>query len=124
MPALQRGFTIAPHTLYAVEDPCRTQPQGRVVTGERRQLAGVRSLVEREDDQTELGIAGSDQRFVWADASMDGSTVLVTSPRVADPVAVRYRWADNPAVNLYNAAALPASPFRTDDWPGVTVGAR
>jgi len=39
----------------------------------------------------------------------------------AEPAAVRYAWADNPVCNLYNQEGLPASPFRTDDWPGITV---
>jgi len=71
-----------------------------------------------------FAVAGADRRFVWADARIDGNTVVVSSRAVADPVAVRYGWANNPAVNLYNAEGLPASPFRTDDWPGVTVNNR
>jgi sialate O-acetylesterase len=48
-------------------------------------------------------------------------TVLVSSPQISKPVAVRYAWADNPlGANLYNAAGLPASPFRTDDWPEIS----
>jgi len=70
-----------------------------------------------------FAIAGSDKKFVWADATIDGDTVVVSSTKVKDPVAVRYDWADNPDGNLYNKADLPASPFRTDDWPGVTVDA-
>jgi sialate O-acetylesterase len=54
---------------------------------------------------------------VWAEAAIEGEGVLVSSPKVARPVAVRYGWADNPEVTLYNGAGLPASPFRTDDWP-------
>jgi sialate O-acetylesterase len=69
-----------------------------------------------------FAIAGEDKQFVWADATIDGETVLVSSAQVASPVAVRYDWADNPDGNLYNAAGLPACPFRTDDWPGLTVG--
>jgi len=62
-------------------------------------------------------IAGADKRFVWADAKIEGDTIIVNSPQVQQPVAVRYAWADNPAgCNLYNHAGLPASPFRTDDW--------
>jgi len=68
-----------------------------------------------------FAIAGEDHHFVWADARIDGDTVVVSSPQVAKPVAVRYGWADNPVVNLYNEAGLPASPFRTDDWPGITA---
>lgn len=65
-----------------------------------------------------FAIAGDDRRFVWADARIDGDTVIVSSPRVASPKAVRYAWANNPAgCNLYNRDGLPAAPFRTDDWP-------
>jgi len=66
-------------------------------------------------------IAGEDKKFVWATAEIEGDTVVVSSPEVAAPVAVRYGWADNPVCNLYNEEGLPASPFRTDDWPGVTA---
>jgi sialate O-acetylesterase len=69
-----------------------------------------------------FAIAGDDKKFVWADATIDGEDVVVSSPQVAKPVAVRYGWADDPEVSLYNAADLPASPFRTDDWPMVTAG--
>ena len=71
-----------------------------------------------------FAIAGEDKAFVWADAKIDGDTVVVSSDKVANPVAVRYAWADNPVCNLYNKEGLPASPFRTDDWPGVTVDNR
>ncbi len=66
-----------------------------------------------------FAIAGEDRKFVWADVEIDADHVLVSSPQVAKPVTVRYGWADNPDVNLVNAAGLPASPFRTDDWPNV-----
>jgi sialate O-acetylesterase len=66
-------------------------------------------------------IAGEDQKWHWADAIIDGSDVIVSSPRVEHPVAVRYGWADDPQVNLYNAGGLPMSPFRTDDWKMVTA---
>ncbi len=64
-----------------------------------------------------FAIAGADKNFVWAKAEIDGSDVLVSSDEVAEPVAVRYGWASNPPCNLYNKEGLPASPFRTDDWP-------
>ncbi|MBI4556854.1 MAG: sialate O-acetylesterase [Candidatus Hydrogenedentes bacterium] len=69
-------------------------------------------------------IAGDDQKFVWANAEIRKNSVVVWSDAVAKPTAVRYAWADNPECNLYNGAGLPASPFRTDDWPGVTVDKR
>ena len=71
-----------------------------------------------------FAIAGQDQRFVWADARIEGDTVVVSSDKVAEPVAVRYAWADNPVCSLYNKAGLPASPFRTDTWPGVTIDSK
>jgi sialate O-acetylesterase len=71
-----------------------------------------------------FAIAGEDKAFVWADAKIDGDSIVVSSDKVSDPVAVRYAWADNPVCNLYNKEGLPASPFRTDDWPGVTIDNR
>lgn len=70
----------------------------------------------------QFAIAGADKKFVWADAEIVGDTVVVKSSQVPNPVAVRYAWQMNPqGCNLYNKAGLPASPFRTDDWPGMTV---
>lgn len=63
-----------------------------------------------------FAIAGIDHRFHWADAVVEGNSIVVSSPEVKQPLAVRYAWADNPIGNLYNGAGLPASPFRTDDW--------
>ena len=59
-------------------------------------------------------IAGSDKKWVEADAQIDGSSVIVSSQQVSNPVAVRYGWANSPRCNLYNKEGLPASPFRTD----------
>ncbi len=61
-------------------------------------------------------IAGADKKFVWANATIDGDSVLVWNNAVKNPIAVRYAWANNPECNLYNKEGLPASPFRTDDW--------
>lgn len=63
-----------------------------------------------------FAIAGSDRKFVSADAKIDGNTLVVTRPEVKAPVAVRYAWANNPEASLYNKVGLPASPFRTDTW--------
>jgi len=64
-----------------------------------------------------FAIAGDDKKFVWADARIEGGTVVVSSAKVPNPAAVRYAWEINPeGCNLFNAAGLPASPFRTDDW--------
>jgi sialate O-acetylesterase len=68
-----------------------------------------------------FAIAGDDRKFVWADAELDGDELVVSSSQVDQPVAVRYAWADNPdGCNLTNDSMLPASPFRTDNWPGLT----
>lgn len=72
-------------------------------------------------------VAGRDRAWHWARVTRHpalGDVLVVSSPDVADPIALRYAWADNPAVCVYNAAGLPAPPFRTDDWPGVTTNAR
>jgi sialate O-acetylesterase len=66
-------------------------------------------------------IAGADKEFVKADAIIQDDTVVVTHPKVANPVAVRYGWANYPVVNLYNREGLPASPFRTDNFPLITA---
>jgi len=67
-----------------------------------------------------FAIAGPDRKFVWARAEIEGKTVVVSHPQVQQPVAVRYAWSSNPMCNLFNREGLPASPFRTDDWPAVT----
>lgn len=72
-----------------------------------------------------FAISGADRRYVYAQAEIDGEDVIVWSDEVKEPVAVRYAWANNPAgCNLCNAAALPAIPFRTDDWPAKTQDAK
>lgn len=82
-------------------------------------------LVAKGGPLQRFQIAGENQKFVWANAKIDDNEIVVSHPDVPNPVAVRYAWANNPeGCNLYNQAGLPASPFRTDDWPGVTVDAR
>jgi sialate O-acetylesterase len=78
-------------------------------------------LVVKGDKLQGFAVAGEDRKFYWADATVEGDTVVLSSPQVPNPVAVRYGWSHNPVANLYNTAGLPASPFRTDRWPGVTV---
>ncbi len=72
--------------------------------------------VKNNDKLKGFAIAGSDHKFYWADAVIEKNEIVVYSPKVPFPVAVRYAWADNPDCNLYNGDDLPASPFRTDDW--------
>ena len=70
-----------------------------------------------------FAIAGKDKKFVWAKAEItDKDEVTVWSDSVNAPVAVRYAWAENPICNMFSREGLPMTPFRTDDWPGVTVG--
>ena len=62
-----------------------------------------------------FAIAGADGKFVWADAKIEGDTVVVSSAQVSKPANVHYAWGNNPVCNLYNKANLPAVPFRTDN---------
>lgn len=78
-------------------------------------------LISREGKLKGFAIAGADRRFYEARASIVGDRVVVSSELVTEPVAVRYGWASYPEVNLYNKDGLPASPFRTDNWPMVTA---
>lgn len=68
-----------------------------------------------------LVIAGEDRHFVPADLRIDGDSIVVSSPRVARPVSVRYAWGANPVAGLFSEAGIPVSPFRWDDWPDDSV---
>ncbi len=69
-----------------------------------------------------FAVATNDKKFVWAKAKIVGNNKIeVWADEVSEPVAVRYAWADNPICNIYSNDGLPLTPFRTDDWPGVTV---
>ena len=81
-------------------------------------------LVVKGTKLEEFAIAGDDRKWYWADAHIDGHTVVVSSPSVPNPKEVRYAWQSNPAATLFNGAGLPAGPFRTDNWPGITEGVR
>jgi sialate O-acetylesterase len=82
---------------------------------------GLQAMGSADGSLKRFEIAGSDQKFVFADAKVVGESVVVSHPDVKEPVAVRYAWAHNPeGCNLYNGDGLPASPFRTDTWPGET----
>ena len=77
-------------------------------------------LVCQGSELTGFTLAGEDKVFYPAQASIVGDTVVVTCDAVKQPVAVRFGWADYPVVNFFNKEGLPATPFRTDDWPGIT----
>jgi sialate O-acetylesterase len=77
-------------------------------------------LEAKDGPLTGFTMAGADKTFHNATAEIKGDKVVVTCDQVEKPVAVRFGWANFPVVNLWNKDGLPASPFRTDDFPGVT----
>jgi sialate O-acetylesterase len=81
-------------------------------------------LVVKGAKLEEFSVAGEDHKWHWADARIEGDAVVVSSPEVPNPQEVRYAWQSNPAATLYNGAGLPAVPFRTDTWPGITENQR
>ena len=94
----------------------------KVLTGaiELRFAHADGGLVAKGAKLEEFSIAGADRKWFWADARIKGKKIIVSSPSVPHPVAVRYAWQGNPAATLFNGAGLPATPFRTDTWPGIT----
>lgn len=106
--------------------------EGGLVAKELPETYPVRTLFNqtapliRHSPESELegfSIAGSDRKWHWANAKIEGDTVIVWSEKVPRPVAVRYGWANNPTCNLFNKAGFPASPFQTD-FPTATAGSR
>lgn len=90
----------------------------RVVEGNRIRIHFTHiggGLVAKGGELKGLAIAGPDKAFRWAKAKIDGDSILVWNETISDPAFVRYAWADNPECTLYNAAGLPAVPFRTDN---------
>jgi sialate O-acetylesterase len=81
-------------------------------------------LVVKGEKLEEFSIAGEDHQWHWANARIEGNTVVVSSPSVPNPKEARYAWQANPAATLFNSAGLPATPFRTDTWPGMTESHR
>jgi sialate O-acetylesterase len=81
-------------------------------------------LVVKGEKLGEFSVAGEDHKWHWADARIEGDTVIVSSPSTPNPIEVRYAWQSNPLATLFNGAGLPAAPFRTDNWPGLTDSAR
>ncbi len=92
-----------------------TQVGGGLMVGEKKGLDPVKDIPGGK--LKGFAVAGADKAWQWADAVIDGNTVVVQSDKVATPVAVRYAFAMNAeGLNLYNKEGLPASPFRTDNW--------
>ena len=77
-------------------------------------------LVVKGGKPEEFSIAGKDHKWHWAEARIDGDAIVLSSPMVSEPEAARYAWQSFPKATLYNGAGLPAVPFRTDNWPGIT----
>jgi sialate O-acetylesterase len=88
------------------------QVDGDKVRVKFRHIGG--GLAAKGDVLKGFAVAAEDKKFVWAEAKIDGGSVLVWSKDVPKPMHVRYGWADNPDCNLYNKEGLPAAPFRTD----------
>ena len=78
--------------------------------------AGLRLEPSKSDGRVSFEIAGENRKFVPAEARVDGDALVVSSKAVQHPVAVRYAWRNSPEARLFNAAGLPAAPFRSDDW--------
>jgi sialate O-acetylesterase len=100
--------------------------QSMKVTGKEVTVSFINSEGLRTRGQADIlggfEIAGADQKFYRANARIEGKQVILSATEVATPVAVRYAWADDAgAANLFNQSGLPALPFRTDDWPGITL---
>lgn len=87
----------------------------------RLKFSSASKLVAKGDKLEGFTIAGADHKFHWAEAKIVGNCIEVSCKDVPRPLAVRYAWANNPLGNLFNAAGLPASPFRTDSWQGITI---
>ena len=107
--------------VYGMKDvaPSGPLPAGHEINGAEVTLTFTHTdggLVAKDGELKGFAIAGDDKKFVWAKAKIVGDKIVVSSPDVAKPAAVRYAWAANPQFNLFNGAGLPATPFRTDNW--------
>ena len=90
--------------------------------GDRPKALEARDAQDLNSPVKGFAVCGTDQKFVWANATIVGKDeVVVHSPQVKEPVAVRFAWEDYPVCNLFNEEGLPAIPFRTDDFPMVTA---
>lgn len=113
-----RALTYGEAIEYAGPQYAGYRQEGRVIRLFFTHADGLRAA---GDALKGFVVAGPDRRFHWAEAHIDGDAVVVSSPEVEMPVAVRYGWANNPDCNLVNSVGLPATPFRTDEWPGLSI---
>ncbi len=123
------GERLAANAL-AKEYGRKVEFSGPVLKAAKREGPGFRLSFDHASGLNAKGnlegfaIAGADRKWHWAIAAIDGRTVVVNSPEVAEPIAVRYAWGHNPAASLYNGAGFPAVPFRTDDWPLLSANSK
>jgi sialate O-acetylesterase len=122
-----RLATIALNDVYHIPQICNGPIYQRVSFADGKAILSFTStgkglMVKNKYDALEgFEIAGPDRRFYFARALIIGNQIEVSSDSVTNPVAVRYGWSNAPVdINLFNADGFPASPFRTDNWPGLT----
>lgn len=121
----RRLSLVARHMVYGEKDliysgPEFTEMQVELPKGDKirlyfKNLGGGLMIKPGDEKLTGFVVAGVDKNFVWADAMIEGDTIVVSSPEVPLPKHVRYGWAWNPVVNLFNKEGLPAITFRTDE---------
>ncbi|HTF30492.1 MAG TPA: hypothetical protein VK625_16680, partial [Flavitalea sp.] len=117
----ERLALLARKIVYGEKDLVASRPlfQSATIAGNKiiihfSNTGGGLKAIDGEDLR-EFAIAGEDKKFVWAEAKIEGDSIVVSAKEIVVPLYVRYAWADNPdGANLYNQEGLPASPFRTD----------
>ena len=109
------------HVAYGMKDVVHSGPTVKSVTAKNGSLivefdnvAG--GLVAKEGTLKGFAVAGENGVYAWAEARIDGNSVVVSTPKVPSPVSVRYAWDDDPEITLYNTAGLPASPFQAKEF--------
>ncbi len=125
----KRLAAIALHQVYgkanAYEGPAFTSMKistNKIILSFRNVAKGL-LIKDKSGDARGFKIAGADKQFHYARALVDGNKIIVYNDSVANPVAIRYAWADSPDdANVYNAGGFPLIPFRTDSWPALTKG--
>jgi len=106
---------------YSIKDIAFSGPLYKSMTIEEAEIRlsfenAKNGLEARGGELTNFEIAGRDRIFVPALAVIENNTIVVSSLKVGNPVAVRYGWSNTATPNLFNIEGLPASSFRTDDW--------
>lgn len=116
-----RRLSLAARAIAYGEDIVHSGPlyKGMIIEGSKIRIRFDHvggGLKAKDETLRGFAMAGRDRAFKWAQATIEGDTVVVSTPDIVNPVAVRYAWQDNPEASLYNVEGLPAAPFRTDDW--------